>query len=841
MKMDFGTLFSLIVQAKKAGKGHLGNGRIYVMLMQTAADKENNDVSSELDILRKFGNSTVDPNSYQRMDKYLNRLLKSGGQYPSSLFQFTNAENACMQMIPKMRRFIDKVIDEEKMVQLIYTLLETIKQDENIDKLVYGNRIIRKSDIIGTYARPKKICVEVFLIGLLIYTHKNTESFTPEKLIDTAERLTFRVVRYSDDSSLDTTIETNIEKNLCINSELEQKSKTRLSNKYPLETDKPISTGNIFLYGAGAVGKSTYLWNIVDGVKLFVPLCMYRASGRNGILEYILLRYHYQMDYKDIESCMVCEGRDIVISQLVELERLFADKSENAEPKYVLLLDGWNETDSESQKKLAEEIQYIADNWHNSHIVVSGRSAPRFKVFDDFEKIQLLGIPDNDVRRITEKRSKSLNDDMLRLLKLPIFTNMFLDCNITAPTCGEMLDSYLFKSDIPHNIKGFLIRFALPFIAKFMTDRDVFNISRADISELSVLTFDAFVENERIFQNYIAPFGYNKKSLLESRDSDDIVDIICNETGYLTTENGCIFSFIHQYYRDYFSVRYIINFAEAMNVAYELGEVYEAENLLKKSTLDFKWFKDDDCYRLMGEICGDHRNIASEDMRYTRTLLDDILDMARYFHGSRIAENIINIMALTRNKHICGVDFSGLTLPMNISPNIKFSLDGDIPCRFNECKVLDLGVFSSKIYGSALSDDKSLLCICFADGYTILYNLAEHRLMWELDLSEYTEYALEFEIVFFSDANTVELISCRSHLKIDIVSQGITVVSQSDGMANIPEYYDFYETNQDAVIDKETMFEIYSHLDQFKGCEFYDSEFLDDDMEEISRIIGIEL
>ena len=62
--MDLGTLFSLIIQAKKAGKGHLENGRIYIMLMQAVADKENDDISSELDILRKFSNSTITLQAY---------------------------------------------------------------------------------------------------------------------------------------------------------------------------------------------------------------------------------------------------------------------------------------------------------------------------------------------------------------------------------------------------------------------------------------------------------------------------------------------------------------------------------------------------------------------------------------------------------------------------------------------------------------------------------------------------------------------------------------------------------------------------------------------------------
>lgn len=840
MTVDFGTLFSLIVQSKITGKGHMGNGRIYVMLMQTAADREFKDIPSELDILRRFGNSTTTPDSYQRMDKYLNRLLKRGGQYPASLFQFTQTD--FLKMIPKMHRFIDKVIDNTKLSQLIYTLLELIKQDERIDKLNYGNRIISKSELFGTYARPKKICAEAFLLGIMIYTHKNTSSFTPESLLETTERTPFRLVRYTDVSSIDAAIETNIELNLCENSITERTVKTKFTTKYQIQADKEFSNGNIFLYGAGAIGKSTYLWEISEGVKLFVPLRLCIHHERNNILEYILLKYHYQMDYNDIETCMICEGRDKVISQLTELERLLSDKSENIEPKYTLLLDGWNEADTRSQIALSEEIRYIAQKCHNSRIIVSGRSVPKLDVFSDFEKVELLGIPHNEVQKIINKKQVKPDDNMLKLLELPIFMNMYTENNVSAPTRGEMLDAYLFKSDIPQNITGFLVRFTLPFIAKYMTDRNIFNISRADIYELSELSFDTFVDNERVFQNYIAPFGYNKKSLLKSRDDDiDIVDIVVNETGFFTTENGYIFSFIHQYYRDYFAVRYIINFAEAMNKAYELGYIYESENLLKKSTLDFKWFDDDDCYRLMGEICGDYKNTASEDMQYTYTLLDDILDMARYFHGSRIAENIINIMSLTRNKCICGVDFGGLALPMNISPNIRFSLDGEMPCRFTGCQVLDFGVFSSKIYGTAYSSDGKLLVLCFADGYTILWNSAEHRLMWELDLSEYTEYALEFEIAFFSNDNIIELISCRSHLKIDIDSHAVTVFSQSEGRANIPEYFDISDDKHISSINREILYEIYPHLKQFKGCNFCDAEFLDEEMEEIAQIIDIEM
>ena len=72
--------------------------------------------------------------------------------------------------------------------------------------------------------------------------------------------------------------------------------------------------------------------------------------------------------------------------------------------------------------------------------------------------------------------------------------NMFLESNVNAMTRGEMLDNYLFMSEKSRNIKGFLVRFALSFVAKFMTDRRIFTISRADISEIADTVFDAFID-----------------------------------------------------------------------------------------------------------------------------------------------------------------------------------------------------------------------------------------------------------------------------------------------------------------------------------------------------------
>ncbi len=856
--MDFGILFSLIIQSKKHGKGRLGNARIYVRLMQIIADMETSGISSELNILRKFGSSTADPDSYQRIDKMLSKLLKGHGDYPYQIFTFSNYETASQYeyrlYIHKMSRFIDDVIDEKKMSQLILSIIEQIKQNENIDTINYGGRYIRKCELIGTYSHPKKICAEALLLGMVYCTHKNSTAFGYSKLLEEPDRMTFRAVRYADESSLDTKLEMNIEKNICDNSLLEERLWCEnIQKKYTVDVSD-FKERKVFLYGIGASGKTTYLRGLSCRIKLFVPLYMYEKTngitGVNyGILSYLLLRYHYQSDYKNIESCMVCEGRDNIIKQLNELEKLLSIVPQNNQPKYTLILDGWNEICTDKQHEAAEELRYIIEKWNNVRVIVSGRIVPKYSVFDDFQTVEMKGIIVSEVNEIIthlkENDKIMQNTELMELLKYPLFMNIFLDSqNLDAnfSTCGELLDFYVMNNLQRSEICGFLVKFALPFAAKHMTDRREFTISRADISDAVNMAFETFVDNERVFQNCIAPLGYRKKALLECRADDDITERIIEESGFLRCDShsAFLYSFTHQYYRDYFAAKYILNFAEAMKKSYENVECFETENLLKKSALDFLWFpdRDHDGYRLIGEISGDYRNKADYDMEYRKTILDDILEMSRYFHGMRITENILNVMAISRNKLICGVDFRQNFMPMSISPNLKFSLDGEFPCCFYECRFPDTGVFGGKINSMAYSSDDSMLVLCYADGYTILYDAKNDIIEWELDLSQYTEFG--FDYCEFKD-NELLLVSLESCLKINVETQNITVISQADKNRITNEYYEYADRISEPDIKDDVLCKIYQKLNHFKNCDFRDAEFIIEENKKYTDFMNVRI
>lgn len=66
--------------------------------------------------------------------------------------------------------------------------------------------------------------------------------------------------------------------------------------------------------------------------------------------------------------------------------------------------------------------------------------------------------------------------------------------------------------------------------------------------------------------------------------------------------------------------------------------------------------------------------------------------MSRQFNTFRTTENVINTMSAVRGNVICGVNFSDTSLPLSIPRNLKFSMNGDEPCRFNGCLVMLLEI-----------------------------------------------------------------------------------------------------------------------------------------------------
>ncbi len=297
MILTFNTLLALLFKAKKSGKGRIGKGRFYISLMRIFTG------CTDSELLGYFGNDPIIASAYRKLDRYLCRFEKDGKGYPYELIpisQFRSNSSNIITLEPyleAMKEFCDRNLDTAFILPLIHTIIESVRQDHSISKLLYGASFIDKEKLTGSFAHPSSICLEALLLGLIYHTHKCPERAIVKEIILIAapKRHTFRIERYSD--------------------------------KYDLETDTHISLA-ASLFENSHHQDGTPLLNIPD----------IEFTDCNDLFKAILLRYRYQNEYSNWHDCCVCEGEKNTIQEISELKRILCSLPANGIIQYKLIL-----------------------------------------------------------------------------------------------------------------------------------------------------------------------------------------------------------------------------------------------------------------------------------------------------------------------------------------------------------------------------------------------------------------------------------------------------------------------------------------------------------------------
>lgn len=204
----------------------------------------------------------------------------------------------------------------------------------------------------------------------------------------------------------------------------------------------------------------------------------------------------------------------------------------------------------------------------------------------------------------------------------------------------------------------FIVLYALPFVAHNITNRHFPTISRGDLLEAIDNVIEFYILNDSVYQNYIAPKRINKKTLLESRDSDDFIEIILKNIGFLQKSdyNNYELKFVHQYFHDYFSAKYILNIIEALDLGFGNKHIEEVKFWFHKFGLDSIWYtnlNEVEIYRLIGEI--------SSDYVFYTYLSCKILDYAEFLPDNKTAivlsdDSLVKFDVKTGNVIECIID-----------------------------------------------------------------------------------------------------------------------------------------------------------------------------------------
>ena len=698
--LSLNVVLSLIMQAKRKGKGILSNGKVYTLLMLCISD-----FSSETELLKCFNNEVIAKEAYRKLERFLSRFLKDGKGYPYELISFNQLKNSLDNTekmtiyLHKLEYTLDKFIDKNKIGSLVYTMLKLIRQDSDTKKILYGGCYIDKEKLFGRCVHQKRICVEALILGLLYQCHKSpclSENLT---LMHSPDRNTFQVIRYSADAPLE--LDSDLDIIDIIRTEAQKQ--TSESYEYPFEficngekASELPQNNQLFIQGIRGSGKTALLKSLInsdDSAFLYFSLDSYREEFHSRfstcpcwIILNILLKYHYQYKYTTYEALSINMNEDVVVKQLSLLNETF-----ETEPIYnkswTLLLDDMNELPLGLYDVFAKEIMHISKLWKNVRIIVSGRVFPEIKAFNGFEQVSLSGICDDYIHTVTA------DEELYELLKNPTIFKIYSAGNGNAQTAGELLDLY-FSQWQGNDVIRFLIHFALPLIGKKMLDDwEPHDLSRAEVIQLIDLSLNIYVLDDQVYQDHVKVRNIDKKCLLESRRNDDWIELLIKNTGLIASaDEPSMLRFTERYYRDYFAARHIVNAVEI----FETGSVGcdDPEEYLSDISLSGMWFNEPDrfpekydTYKMLGEVCRERLKAPDNKDFYVKNTLDRFLDICRRLKGGYSVENVIIVKKIIHQNIICHTDFSYLNLPLQLPGDTLFSIDGEYPSNFYKCRV----------------------------------------------------------------------------------------------------------------------------------------------------------
>lgn len=392
-----------------------------------------------------------------------------------------------------------------------------------------------------------------------------------------------------------------------------------------------VNTDNISIMGDGGIGKTTLLQKIMESefkntpdhispdyisghtIPFFIELnrCPHDVSSwydETSQKTNFISRYIASM-YTDASSLYNVKAEDIAT-----IEKEFQKTPTDGNPRYLLLLDGFNEVysgkNNSARIELSNEISTLS-RYENIRIIATSRKTQTADYASDFCSIPLIGLEKGDVLSYlkncgynsTQRHLISANHNLMKCLRIPLYICMFCaykhDETLAArfkdvelpETVGEIFYNFFHHNGTFYNIKkrardmrtnpfndmqtAFILDFILPFIGWHFENVDTFDMSKKDVFKLiedciEIMQSICVSLEEIPFEE----FDYDPECLnataasLTSNNSKDIfeniIDCLQNYLGLfyrvhsrsdldINFSNRIRYAFSHHQFRDYFS------------------------------------------------------------------------------------------------------------------------------------------------------------------------------------------------------------------------------------------------------------------------------------------------
>lgn len=364
---------------------------------------------------------------------------------------------------------------------------------------------------------------------------------------------------------------------------------------------------NLYLYGPGGVGKTTFLVLLMrlyhDCKSGYIPLYLSLAD----LKKYAVSTYDEDDEtttciasalWARFKKCRkeITEINSTAISRYKEntFQETFKSflNEDNSSSKVLLLLDGINEIsiekDSYIRKRLLDET-YSLSNLKNVRIIATTRPLPisATGILSNSVSIMATGIEPNTLNQIlTENNIRIPGEELLTILRIPLFLNMYLIVqkknntdaltrgailydfynNISEHYCEKSHEQHLHKNDPERlDIIPVILDFILPAFAARMEMEDCFALPKSVLKEIVdnkswlVTPFEEIPNN--IFSNLYAEKEYLTDAINEIPSASSVLKLVRDQLSLFTVYSDINdeLSFTHQYIRDYLAAIFRIN------------------------------------------------------------------------------------------------------------------------------------------------------------------------------------------------------------------------------------------------------------------------------------------
>jgi WD40 repeat protein len=433
------------------------------------------------------------------------------------------------------------------------------------------------------------------------------------------------------------------------------------------------------LLGDGGMGKSTMLFyscrQLVKEHRLTVYASLNMLQTENLTIESKILMTLYRAE------------NEVSRNKLVRLL-----SNEVAEPKLMLMVDGFNELNSDSAYRYASEIKQLA-MYPGIQIIVSSRlDFLRYYGMSHFQMLNTCDLRDEQIRVLFEDENvwqDILNKRELHiLLKNPMMALLYaqispviekykdLDyCEWKRPVCNA--------SDLMHNyymaqvaltierssevgkaiyVNYCAVRYILPYLAYQAEASNRMAWSHSEFEKVfaaAVRDAEEYIQDDETMpENLIRIKRCYRVRMSDKLPQDSLEDAIISEL-CLVRDNGTGYAFKHQIYRDYLAAVY---FADDLEISGEKSDIWRNTHINEGVAQYLQ--------HIHGELWGSDGLMTQKLLPYRGQVISD---------GDFYVENLLNCWLSENRSFEDERDLSGLDLRrISLAKHLKLQYKGTI-------------------------------------------------------------------------------------------------------------------------------------------------------------------